>query len=101
MYFRIFSGGTDNHLVLLDMRPLNLDGVHCEKVLELINILTSIYPYPGDEDALKPSGLRLGTPALTTRQMKEEDIRKVAQFVHQGWFLIFFRLRNTQIGILK
>lgn len=90
-------------MVLLDLRSLDLDGVRCEKVLELINISTNKCAYPTDEDALKPSGLRLGTPALTSRQMKEEDIRKVSQFIHQGCFFFFFKLRplDTQIEFLK
>ncbi|XP_076439940.1 serine hydroxymethyltransferase-like [Babylonia areolata] len=80
----IVSGGTDNHLVLVDLRPQKLDGARGEKVLEDIGIAVNKNTCPGDKSALKPSGLRLGTPALTSRNLKEADIEKVVEFIHEA-----------------
>lgn len=78
------AGGTDNHLMLLDLRPVKTEGAMAEKVLEAINIAVNKNTCPGDKSALRPSGLRLGTPALTSRGLKEADMEKVADFVHRG-----------------
>lgn len=82
--YTLATGGTDNHLVLLDLRPLQLDGARCERVLELMHIAVNKNTCPGDKSALKPGGLRLGTPALTSRQFIEDDFKKVVQFIHAG-----------------
>lgn len=55
-----FTGGTDNHLVLLDLRPQGLDGARVEKICELCNITVNKNTCPGDKSALNPGGLRLG-----------------------------------------
>lgn len=55
-----FAGGTDNHLVVLDLRPQGLDGARVEKVCELCNITVNKNTCPGDKSALNPGGLRLG-----------------------------------------
>jgi len=78
------SGGTDNHLVWVDLRPQGLNGARAEKVLEEINIACNKNTVPGDKSALNPGGIRLGTPALTTRGLKEEDIKQVVAFIDQG-----------------
>ncbi|XP_054717867.1 LOW QUALITY PROTEIN: serine hydroxymethyltransferase-like [Uloborus diversus] len=78
------TGGTDNHIVWLDLRPLGLNGSRAEKVLEDICIACNKNTVPGDKSALNPGGIRLGTPALTTRGLKEKDIEKVAEFIHRG-----------------
>lgn len=72
--YTLVSGGTDNHLVLLDLRSKGLDGARMESVLELSNIYVNKNTVPGDKSALIPSGLRLGTPALTIRGLVEKDI---------------------------
>lgn len=72
--YSLVSGGTDNHLVLLDLRSKSLDGARMETLLELVNIYVNKNTVPGDKSALIPSGLRLGTPALTTRGLVEKDI---------------------------
>ena len=82
-------GGTDNHLVLVDLRPQKLDGARAEKVLEEIGIAVNKNTCPGDKSALKPSGLRLGTPALTSRNLKETDMVKVVEFFHEGRGICF------------
>ncbi|KAI5850608.1 serine hydroxymethyltransferase [Tricharina praecox] len=82
--YDIVSGGTDNHLVLLDLRPKKIDGARVERILELANIVTNKNTVPGDKSALKPSGLRLGSPAMTTRGLDEEDFAQVAEFLGRG-----------------
>ncbi|XP_013381162.1 serine hydroxymethyltransferase, cytosolic-like [Lingula anatina] len=82
--YHVVSGGTDNHLILLDLRPNKTTGSRAEKVLEEISIAVNKNTCPGDKSALNPSGLRLGTPALTSRNLKETDFEKVAEFIHLG-----------------
>ncbi|KAF8538986.1 serine hydroxymethyltransferase [Trichophaea hybrida] len=82
--YEIVSGGTDNHLVLVDLKPKKIDGARVERVLELANIVTNKNTVPGDKSALKPGGLRLGSPAMTTRGMDEKDFEKVAMFLDRG-----------------
>jgi len=78
------TGGTDNHLVWVDLRPNGLNGSRAEKVLEEISIACNKNTVPGDKSAFNPGGIRLGTPALTTRGFKEDDIEQVVQFIDQG-----------------
>jgi len=80
----LVSGGTDNHLMLLDLRPKGVDGSRVEYVLELAHIAANKNTVPGDVSALVPGGLRVGTPALTTRGFTEADFEKVADFVDRG-----------------
>lgn len=82
--YTIVTGGTDNHLVSVDLRPLGLTGARVEKILEDIEIACNKNTVPGDKSALNPGGIRLGTPALTTRGMKEEDIVEVVNFIDKG-----------------
>jgi glycine hydroxymethyltransferase len=79
--YRLCSGGTDNHLMLVDLRQRdpNLTGADAEKWLESAGIITNKNGIPNDpRPPLVTSGLRLGTPALTTRGMKEAEMREVA-----------------------
>lgn len=85
--YTLVSGGTDNHLVWLDLRPSGTDGARAEKVLEDISIAVNKNTCPGDKSALRPGGLRLGTPALTSRDFKEQDFEKVVDFIHRGILL--------------
>jgi len=82
--YTFVSGGTDTHLALLDLRPLGLDGAKVEKVFEAVSIAVNKNTCPGDKSALKPSGIRLGTPALTTRGFREKDIIEVANYIDQA-----------------
>jgi len=82
--YSIVSGGTDNHLVLVDLRPMKADGARAEKVLEDMSIAVNKNTCPGDKSALRPGGLRLGTPALTSRGMNEADMEKIVEFIHKG-----------------
>ncbi len=76
---RIVSGGTDNHLVLVDLTPFGIGGKAAEAALERVGISANKNMIPFDErKPTDPSGLRLGTPSLTTRGMREDDIRSLA-----------------------
>ena len=78
------TGGTDNHLMLWDVRPMGLTGSKVEKVLELASMTTNKNSIAGDTSAINPGGVRLGTPALTTRGLDQEDFDRVAEFLHRG-----------------
>lgn len=79
--YTLVGGGTDNHLVLVNLKDSkNLDGARVERVLELVNIATNKNTIPGDVSAMTPGGIRMGTPALTTRGLTEQDFEKVADF---------------------
>jgi len=78
------TGGTDNHLMMWDVRPHGLTGSKVEKVLDKMKITTNKNSIVGDKSPINPGGVRLGTPALTTRGMKESDMVVVAQFLIKG-----------------
>jgi len=82
--YKLVSGGTDNHLALIDLRDRGVPGAQVERVLELGNIALNKNTVPGDTSALVPGGIRLGTPALTTRGFGAKDFDKVADFCHRG-----------------
>ncbi|XP_015264828.1 PREDICTED: serine hydroxymethyltransferase, cytosolic [Gekko japonicus] len=82
--YHIVTGGSDNHLILVDLRSKGTDGGRAERVLELCSVACNKNTCPGDKSALRPSGLRLGTPALTSRGFMEKDFQKVAHFIHKG-----------------
>lgn len=80
--FRIVSGGTDNHLMLLDLRNKNLTGKEAEKMLDEIHITTNKNTIPFDpQSPFVTSGLRIGTPAVTTKGMKEADMVELAGII--------------------
>ncbi len=80
--FRLVSGGTDNHLVLLDMRSKGLTGKVAEKILDDVGITVNKNTIPYDpESPFVTSGIRIGTPAVTARGMKEPEMDKIAQAI--------------------
>ncbi|MDO4341189.1 MAG: serine hydroxymethyltransferase [bacterium] len=83
---RVVSGGTDNHLMLIDVKSaFNITGSEAEKILDSINITTNKNTIPNEtESALKASGLRLGTAAMTTRGFKEPEFIKVGQIISRA-----------------
>ena len=82
--FKIISGGTDNHLMLIDLRNKNLTGKAAQLALDLANITYNKNAVPFDDKSpLITSGIRLGTPALTTRGMREPEMVKVADLIAQ------------------
>ncbi|KAI0905133.1 glycine hydroxymethyltransferase [Ustulina deusta] len=82
--YTLVSGGTDSHMVLLDLRPIPLDGARVEAVLENFNIACNKNAVPGDKSALTPGGLRIGTPAMTSRGFGEQDFERVADYIDQA-----------------
>ncbi|KAK4532304.1 hypothetical protein CCYA_CCYA11G3161 [Cyanidiococcus yangmingshanensis] len=81
--YQLVTGGTDNHLVLWNLRTLGLTGSKMEKLCELVSITLNKNAIPGDTSALNPGGVRIGTPALTTRGFREADLEQVADFLDQ------------------
>lgn len=80
--FRLVSGGTDNHLILIDVRTKGLTGKKAEALLDEIGIATNKNTIPFDpESPFITSGIRIGTPAMTTRGMKEEDMLEIAEIM--------------------
>lgn len=82
--YKIVSGGTDNHLVLADLKPQGIDGARVERVLELVGVAANKNTVPGDKSALTPGGLRMGTPAMTTRGFGQDDFERVADIVDRA-----------------
>ena len=83
--YRIISGGTDTHLMLVDVFSKGMLGSEAEKALGLAGITVNKNAIPFDTNPpLKPSGIRLGTPALTTRGMKEPEMRQIAAWIASG-----------------
>lgn len=82
--FKIISGGTDNHLMLIDVTPLGLTGKEAGEKLERAGIIVNKNTIPYDaRKPWDPSGIRLGTPAVTTHGMKGGDMVKIAQKIHK------------------
>jgi glycine hydroxymethyltransferase len=82
--YTLVSGGTDNHLLLIDLKPINIDGARVERILELCSIAANKNTVPGDKSALVPGGLRIGSPAMTTRGLVESHFVQVADFIHEA-----------------
>jgi len=80
--FKLVSDGTDNHLMLVDLRNKGLTGKKAEALLDEVGITTNKNTIPFDpESPFVTSGLRIGTPAVTTRGMKEADMEKIAEII--------------------
>jgi glycine hydroxymethyltransferase len=83
--FDLVTGGTDTHLMVVDMTNKNVSGREAEKALELAGITVNKNTVPFDpRSPFDPSGIRLGTPALTTRGMKEKEMKQVADWIEQA-----------------
>ena len=78
------SGGTDNHLWVADMRPKGTDGSRVETVLDHVGIAINKNTVPGDKSPLFPSGIRLGSPAMTTRGCKEADFIEIMKLIERA-----------------
>ncbi|MGR3319045.1 MAG: serine hydroxymethyltransferase [Candidatus Anammoxibacter sp.] len=80
--YTIVSGGTDNHLFLVDLRNKNIPGMAAQKVLETASIVLNrnIIPFD-DKNPMEPSGIRIGTPTVSSRGMKEQDVRQIAEWI--------------------
>ncbi|KXN86651.1 Serine hydroxymethyltransferase 4 [Leucoagaricus sp. SymC.cos] len=82
--YKFLTDGTDTHLIIWDLRPQNLTGSKVQALCDLLGLAINKTAVPGDTSAVSPHGIRLGTSALTSRDMKEEDIRVVASFLHRA-----------------
>lgn len=82
--YKLVGGGTENHLVLVDLKPQGIDGGRVERILELVGVAANKNTVPGDRSALVPGGLRIGTPAMTTRGFGEEDFSRVADIIDRA-----------------
>ena len=79
---RIISGGTDNHLILVDVTSLGINGKEAEKILDEINVTVNKNTIPFDQESpFKTSGIRLGSPAMTTRGLKEDDFEEIGHII--------------------
>lgn len=82
--YELSTGGTDNHLILVILRNKGLTGSKVEKICEAVNISLNKNAVPGDKSALQPGGIRIGTPALTSRGFSEADFITVANLVDEA-----------------
>ena len=83
--YRLVSGGTDNHLMLVDLRPLNINGKDASDILDRAGITISKSTLPFDTiSVFKGGGIRIGTPAVTTRGMLEEEMMDIADYIHEA-----------------
>ncbi len=81
---KLVADGTDSHMVLMDLRSWSLDGARVEAVLEQMNIACNKNSIPGDKSALTPCGIRIGTPAMTSRGFGEKDFEAVAVYIDEA-----------------
>ncbi|XP_057311805.1 serine hydroxymethyltransferase, mitochondrial-like [Hydractinia symbiolongicarpus] len=79
--YKIVTDGTDTHMFLLDVRSFGIDGAKVDTIMELASISVNRNTVPGDKSAFRPGGIRVGLPALTTRNFKEVDMQIVAGFM--------------------
>lgn len=79
--FDLVSGGTDNHLLLIDLRSKGINGSKAEMVCEQASIVLNKNTIPGDKSAMNPNGLRVGAPAMTSRGLVEDDFVRVGEFI--------------------
>jgi glycine hydroxymethyltransferase len=83
--YRIVSGGTDNHLMLVDLRPKDINGKQAQEILDQAGITVNKNGIPFDTYPIfKPGGIRIGTPAVTTRGMKEEEMLEIADLINDA-----------------
>jgi len=80
--YEVVTGGTDTHMFLLDVRPKGIDGAKLDTICELSSISVNRNTVPGDKSAFRPGGIRVGLPALTSRNFTEEHMPVVAEFIN-------------------
>jgi len=81
--YSMATGGTDNHLILWDLKPQRITGSKFEKICDVVNITLNKNCVPGDRSAISPGGVRIGAPAMTTRKLVEKDFEQIAMFLHE------------------
>ncbi|PIT93118.1 MAG: serine hydroxymethyltransferase [Candidatus Harrisonbacteria bacterium CG10_big_fil_rev_8_21_14_0_10_38_8] len=80
--FNLVSGGTKTHLILIDLKNKDITGTSAALLLEQAGIICNKNTVPGDDKPFNPTGIRIGTPGLTSRGMKEKQMKEVALFIH-------------------
>ncbi|KAL7177179.1 hypothetical protein ACSBR2_030504 [Camellia fascicularis] len=98
--YKLVTGGTENHLVLWDLRPLGLTGNKVEKLCDLCNITVNKNAVFGDSSALSPGGVRIGTPAMTSRGLVEKDFEQIGEFLHRS-VTITLKIQKEHGKLLK
>jgi len=98
--YKLCTNGSDNHLILIDLRNQKITGSKIEKICEYVNISINKNSVPGDKSALTPGGIRIGTSALTTRGFKENDFIQVVDFLDRV-IKIAINIQNKVGNILK
>ena len=84
-HFKVVSGGTDNHLILVNLKQSkDIDGARVEKICDKVMITLNKNSVPGDKSALFPGGMRLGAHALTSRGFKEAEFKTVVEMVDKA-----------------
>jgi glycine hydroxymethyltransferase len=97
--YEILTGGTDNHLMVVDLRNRDLTGKIAESTLEKIGVSCSRSTIPFDtRKAMNPSGIRLGTPAVTSRNMGAKEMEIIAEFIDRA---LVNRNNNEKLTALK
>lgn len=81
--FQLLSRGTDTHLLLVDLRNKGIGGSDAEKILEEAGLIANRNTIPGDPSPFRPSGIRMGTPAVTTRGFGEREIKMIARWIYE------------------
>lgn len=81
--YKLVTGGTDNHLVLWDLRPEGITGSKMEKACDLCHITLNKNAVVGDVSALTPGGVRIGSPAMTSRGLTDADFARIGEFLHE------------------
>jgi len=100
--FNLVTGGTDNHLILIDLRNKGIDGKTAAVILEEVGIVVNKNSIPYDPNPpASPSGIRLGTPAVTTRGMKEKEMRHIAHLINQTIEVFGKKERKREIEKLR
>jgi glycine hydroxymethyltransferase len=82
--YKLVTGGTDNHLVLWDLRPLGITGSKVEKLCDAVHVTLNKNSVFGDASAISPGGVRVGAPAMTSRGLGTEDFVAIAAFLHRA-----------------
>lgn len=81
--FKLVTDGTDNHLLVMNVRDLGLTGSKFEKMCDQVHITVNKNTIGGDKSAVTPGGIRIGTPAVTTRGYVEADMREVGRYLYE------------------
>lgn len=98
--YSLATGGTENHLVLWDLKPQKITGSKFEKVCDAVSITLNKNCVPGDRSAVTPGGVRIGAPAMTTRKFVEADFEQIAVYLHEA-LLIALKIQEKSGPKLK